>query len=105
MASADDSHMKSSWNCSSGDHTSKNWHGKTDEERRHMSEHLFLLHPQLQRLKDDLDHCAADGARAVTDQTHSPCWLAILGPQGVGKTRLLRFWLEEASREALAREE
>jgi hypothetical protein len=70
-----------------------------------MIEHLFLLHPQLQRLKDDLDHCAADGARAVTNQTHSPCWLAILGPQGVGKTRLLRFWLEEASREALAREE
>ena len=70
-----------------------------------MIEHLFLLHPQLQRLKDDLDRCAADGARAATDQAHSPCWLAILGPPGVGKTRLLRFWLEEASREALAGEE
>lgn len=70
-----------------------------------MIEHLFLLHPQLQRLKDDLDRCAADGARAVTDQTHSPCWLAILGPPGVGKTGLLRFWLEEANREALARED
>jgi len=70
-----------------------------------MTEHLFLLHPQLQRLKDDLDRCAADGARAATDQAHSPCWLAILGPPGVGKPRLLRFWLEEASREALAGEE
>jgi hypothetical protein len=71
----------------------------TDEERRHMIEHLFLLHPQLQQLKDDLDRCAADGARAATDQTHYPSWLAILGPQGVGKTGLLRLWLEEASRE------
>lgn len=83
----------------------KQRHDMTDEERRHMIEHLFLLHPQLQRLKDDLDRCAADGARAATDQAHYPSWLAILGPQGVGKTGILRFWLEKASREALAREE
>jgi hypothetical protein len=83
-----------------GDDDPKHWHRLTSEGCLHLVERLVNLHPQLHELREDINRCDRDMAKAAADHTHQPLSMAILDVHAVGKTAFTRFWLDSAKKEA-----
>jgi Cdc6-like AAA superfamily ATPase len=70
-----------------------NWSEKTLEERILRAEAIYVLSPELKRIKDTIKHC-----HRYSRYSREPKCLLITGRPGVGKTTLAEYYMKDYPR-------
>jgi hypothetical protein len=70
--------------------SSSSWKQPSDAERYASIESILIMHKGFSNLLAELDYC---NLYTQSSSTHNPPCLAILGPTGAGKTKLVEEWL------------